>query len=885
MERKSQLNETTRTMRWMSTVLWLTIAFCACVLRSSEARAQDGKKDNQKLVARLELAAPALSPLLLHGTIPIPKSIYPRADGRSPFIIESHAPGRPLIPAQVAIVSRYPTGEADVVEITAPVELSADERPGSRVLFNVYLEPRGVASAQAPALEPRVAELFTPANKFRIGLRTRDVYGNRYWADFSGDPQGRSFGSERLLESGPYARQRRIYSTLVPVVSPAAQGAPLPHLMGAHAYITERAIDSLVRLDLRVNNGAVAGSRAEQPNESVLGMVYWESLELVVPRGWNVVPEVRDPFFGDPYDEGEVRVFPLVKPLPDGKLHMMGPQAQFERRLVLVPPGEEARAREEHANAGLGFSARGQGLWSWFEASTARYFPRRDVLASVDFVRRAKKSGKAAVRAQDAADLASLREALSTGTKHGWYVESGVIGWAHPWFVKEQGSPGGEAISTFEGHLSAAAASRDGFTYLSLLHRMNVCRQPEAAYDKQGDIVGYHRWLDSEGRIPFDFRTNGGVVMAPFRLPMNWGAPCSEQVREVVRRGVRPHYDVGTPFEKDGKLPDNSGNLMAWRPHDDQHMVRYTKNTKALVWLGNDAMAKDDLLLSAELYHLMRHESPHIPASWSAGVTLRELEKTAAAHPHEGVQVGREDGWGIDAMCAAYSVADDAWRTAHRPWFDRMSQLLSDASLPNGLFQRFINERVLGHTRYAVAQTFEHFFLIHALRCMCESVYRGVDDDRRKMLEQLALKSIDFLMWGAPWAKQLSSWQPAPPAPPLHWQGPRIGIAISLNDNYKTPPFAKDARGPNYLPLDGLGGGVEFFHPWCALSWAQEITDGRAGSGLENKYLRRGMDCGHPHESWRALLDDFAEQAQGSWSDNSANWISYLGKLQSLGLR
>lgn len=865
----------------MRSTLASSLLVCALLAIGGAPRAQD----HEKLVGRFDLAAPAISPLLMHGTLPIPKGVYPRADGRSPFLIESHGPGRPLVAAQVAIVSRYPTGEADVVELTAPVELDPAERPGTRVPLNVYLDPRGVAIAGAPKLSERVADLFSPKHKFRVGLRTRDVYGNRYWADLSGDPQWKGFGSERTLESGPHSRTRRLYSTLVPVVSPAAEGAPLPHLMGVHAYVTERAIDSLVRLDLRINNGATSGIQPEHANESVLGIVYWRELELVVPQGWNVVPEVRDPFFGDPYDEGEVRVFPIVKPLPDGKLHMMGPQAQFERRLAIVPPGEESRAREAHANAGLAFCVRGQGFWSWFDPATARYFPRRDLLASVDFVKRAKKSGKAAVRTQDASDLASLREALGTGTKKGWYVESNVIGWAHPWFVKEQGSPGGEAISTFEGHLSAAAGSRDGYTYLSLLHRMNVSRQPEAAYDKHGDVVGYHRWLDSEGRIPFDFRTNGGVVMAPFRLPMNWGAPCSEQVREVVQRGLRPHYDTGTPYEKNGNLPDTSANILAWRPHDDQHMVRYTKNTKALVWLGNDAMAKDDLRLSAELYRLMRHESPHIPASWSTGVTLRELEKLAAAHPHEGVGVGREDGWGIDAMCAAYSVADDAWRAANRRWFDRMSQLLADCQLPNGFFQRFRNERVLGHQRYAVAQTSEHFFLIHALRCMCESVYRGVDDERRKQLEGIALTAIDWLMWGPPWAKQLSSWQPAPPAPPLYWQGPRIGIAIAPDHEYKSPPFSKDPRGPNYLPPDGLGGGVEFYHPWCALTWAQEITDGRAGTGLENKYLRRGMDCGHPHQNWRDLLDDFSEQAAGSWSDNSANWISYLGKLQSLGLR
>lgn len=834
------------------------------------------------LVAQLELAAPAITPLLLRATMPVPKGVFPRADGSSPFVVESHAGEERLVPAQVSIVSRYPTGEADVVEIRAPVALAPEERPGTRVRFAVYLDSH--ATARAPTLAPEVAGLFARANRRKIGLRTRDVYGNFYWADLSGEPAAQSFGSDRVLASGPYVETRRLYATLAPLASPGATGPPLPHLMGIHAYVTERALDSAVKLDLRINNGAVAGSRAEDRLESVLGIVYWQSLELVVPKGWNVVPEVRDPFFGDPYDEGDLTVFPIVKPYADGKLHMMGPQAQFERRLVLVPRGQEARAREAHANADLAFCVRGEGLWSWFDPATARYFPRRDLLATVDFVRRFRQSGKAAVRAQDASDLADLRGTLTTGVARGWYVKANVMGWAHPWFSAGQANVGGEAINTFEGHYSAAAASRDGYTYLALLHRMNVCRQPEAAYDKEGDIVGYHRWLDAEGRIPFDYRTHGGVVMAPFRLPMNWGPPCSEQVREVVRRGLRPPYDTGTPYEKYGKWPEHTDGILAWWPHDDQHLVRYTKNTKALVWLGNDALAKDDLMLSAELYRLMRQESPHIPADWSTGITLRELEKNAAAHPHEGITVGREDGWGIDAMCAAYSVGDEAWRARNRAWFDRMSSLLCDASLPSGFIQRFNNERVLGHTRYTVAQSFEHFFLIHAMRCMCESVYRGVDDQRRSALETLALRGLDYMMWGPLWGRQLNSWQPQPPTPPLWNQGPRSGIAISPNDDYKSPPFSNaSVYGPNYVPPDGLGGGIEFFHPWAALSWAAEITDGRAGSGLDNRYLKRALDCGHPHANWRALLDDFYEQASNTSFDNSANWIGLLARLQVLG--
>lgn len=881
--------------RWASLVAAL-FSIGACGLMASPCRAHPSIQGaGEKQVARLEVTLPVHSPFLIHATLPIPKGVFPRQDGRSPFSIVNHGAGNPLVPAQVEIVSRYPTGEADVVEVLAQVDRADKEKPGAQSLYSIVLDPQDVggeptiAAAREPAVPVRVRELLARGQRGRFGLRARDVYGNTYWAELSGNVEDPSFGSLRLLKSGPFERVRRLYATMVPVPNAKPLGPPLAHLLGVHAYITERTEDECVLLDLRVNNGAIAGSREAHPLESTLGIVYWRSIELVIPEGWSVVSQVADPFQGSPYSEASTRVIPIVEPCNDGKLHMMGPQAQFERRLALVPKGGEARAREELDNAGLAFCVRGEGLWSWFDPATARYFPQRDLLASVDFFKRHGRSGKAAVRAEEAGELSQYRLAIESGAVHGYYVTSPVMGWAHPWFVKEQGSPGGEGIAMFEGYYAAAAAARDGVTRLELLHRMNVSRQPEAAYDRFGDPVGYHQWLRADGKIPFDFRTNGGIFMPPFLLPCKRGPAASDQVRFVVEHDLRPPYDQGQPFlpeEQGGSVLDRSENLLAWWPHDDQHMVRYTKNTKALVWLKNDEMAKDDLVLSAELYHLMKHESPHVEASWSHGVTLKVWEDTVKAHTHQGVLLGREDAWGIDAMCAAYSVSSPAWRAANRAWFDRMSQLMLDAALPNGLIQRFINIRLLGHNKYAVTQTFECLFLMHAIRCMNESVFRGVDEPRRRGLEALVVAGLDYLMWAQPWARGPNSWQPDPAHPTLFLNGPRQGIAIAMNDDYATPPFSDAARwGPNYLPEDGLGSGIEIFHTWLPLAYAQEITNETAGRGLDNRYLRRTLDCGMGHKDWRDLVKDLHEQTTSSSFDNSANWIGLLGKLQSFGVR
>jgi hypothetical protein len=698
------------------------------------------------------------------------------------------------------------------------------------------------------------------------------------------------FGSLRITKSGPWLRERRVYATMAPFGPASSQGPPLPHFLGVHAYIREHAGAETLDLDLRLNNGAISGSRAPTALESTLGIVYWKNLQLVLPKEWTAVSEVGDPFLGDSFVEGDSRVLTFVKPYAGGALHMMGPQAQLERRFVIVRAGKEepkeARVDASLFDPGLAFCGRGENLWSWFEDATARYFPQRGQLGSLDFVKQRSLSGKAAIRARSRANLAALRQGLETGTPKGYYVTASAMGWAHPWFVKEQGSPGGEGIAMYEGHYAAVASSREDFEYLRLLHRMNVCRQPQAAYDHRGDVVGYHAWLDDKGRIPFDFRLNGGIVMPPFLLPCARGPAASTQVYEVVLRQQRPPYDLGNPYVPEGGWPSRADCLIAWWPHDDQHYVRWTKQPKALVWLANDSMAKDDLILAAEMYHLHKHESPHLPASWSPGSTLAIMEGLVKAHPHQGLPIGREDAWGIDAMSAAYSVGTEAWRAANRAWFDRMAQLLVDGEMPTGIVQRFLNAQLFGHMKYAATQTFESLFLMHAMRTMNESVFRGVDDERREALEAIVVRGTEFLFFGPPWTKAPNSWQPDPAKPTLYWWGPRQAIAVSMNDNYATPPFCDEEHwGKNYFPPDGFGLGVEWYHAWAPLEYAARITEGREGSGTTNRFLRRAIDCGKGHKGFKDLLVDFAEQASDPTYDNSPNWIGLLGRLQALGLR
>ena len=68
---------------------------------------------------------------------------------------------------------------------------------------------------------------------------------------------------------------------------------------------------------------------------------------------------------------------------------------------------------------GVAFPMRGDGTWSWYAPETANYFPQRDFLASLDFVREGDRGGKNAVRARLGREAGELRAALETGTANG----------------------------------------------------------------------------------------------------------------------------------------------------------------------------------------------------------------------------------------------------------------------------------------------------------------------------------------------------------------------------------------------------------------------------------------------------------------------------------
>ena len=887
-----------------------------------------------RVVARMQITVPKNRPFVLHGTLPVPPDfVWPagepalelapprgprratpraaRASGAEAVAgtPEGEADAQPGaknndgVLAQVDVLVRDSTGRPAVVELAALVDLPAEVRPGRVVEFDVRVASKAVASLAAQDPRPfgeRVARLLTDPGSGPFALRTRDVFGNEYRVDLrplaadSGNLLGRAPGSVKQLASGPAKRTRRVHGALQPVPNDSSlpgsgDGAPLPHLMGVHAYITEWAADGYVSLDLRIHNGMSAGSRSPHPIEAPIGFVYWDALELLLPADWAAAPLFEDPFLGEPraeeIDGQRVTVLPLVKGYASGALHMMPPQAQFHRRLLVRPADESTQApprlsvqdaRSNPALAGLAFCTASEGLWSWFDPATASYFPQRALLCTWERFRRNSLQANPALRERFVDELFALRQVVAKGERSGSQIVSGVMGWAHPFGAPAAGVTGGGGIVFLEGQRAAASASRERIEALMLEHRMNASRQAEAAWNASGEPVGYHEWLKSE-RIPFDFRTNGRMVPPAFALPSRGGPRPDAHVAAVFDRALRPPYDRGAPQQPGGEQPGRES-IVAWLPHDGQHMVRYTKNTKALVWLAADPLARDDLMLSAELFRLMFHESPHRQEAWSSGVTLLEFEKHARRHPGQGAWIGRDQAWGIDSMSAAFALADDAWRERNLEWFRRVGRFLLKAAMPSGVLQRSSNNKIVGDERYDGAQAYETLFLTHAMRCLNEAVLAGRNERLRGALEALVLRTVDFLYSDAIFATVR-----APRPPHQERSGPRAQFAVALRDGYEKPPFSdSDHWGPTYLPPGGLAGGVELTYAPSLLGYAFRLSRASGPKGLANPYLRhllRGRKSG-----WADLVAELFLAAQRPSNDNSGNWAGLVGELQALGL-
>lgn len=750
----------------------------------------------QKQVGIVELAAPPLTHFHLRATLPVPPGTFLGTQGPKSFLVREF--GGALVPAQVEIVSRYPAAwqGADVIEVLAKVRRDPSLAPGARIRYEVHEVNAPPASAPVvPNLPAVVHQLL--ANSGAMRLRATDALGNQYSCplDLLGafTPGPGNVAPGQVLRWGPNAVQVKLYGTFVPTAPGPMPGTFLPHLMGVHAYLTVHNGERQIGLDLRFNNGA-SGLNKTTALDDPLKEVFFRSIELVMPKAWYAFGRDAHSAYGPAlFDKNGKNIFTIVRAPEGGLSHLMPTQAQFHRRMVLSPGLDTSLQDVAHVkhwieDAGLAFCQPGQmpggvPAYSWWNKSTARYFPQRHRLPELDHL------NSQSIRNQQLGELQALQATLASGQPGAFPIVSPALGWAHPWGVSYGGMTGGSEIVLYEGLDTAWAASLPGYRSLELVHQMQTDRQPVALYNLNGEPTALEQWIidvpGPDDYVPMFFY----LTLKAGNDPMGFNqAPTHQQEFVSANNLAAPWCDA----------------LRQYEPNDMQHWIRYTRAPKVLAWLGNDALAKDDLRMQAELMRLSYHHLHNSEYGHVHGTGMLEDQLYVASHPGMGIDVGRGEGWGFDVACAAYSLASPQWRATVKPWFDKVAELLATGqSTCSGIIQAFVYEKVL-EGKYRARQSFEQAILENAIKGMLETVFRGADPLRADALRTcLALSCASMTIFPA-WSTE--------------HQAPYTQIAVGPVDE-DLPLYCAT------VPADGFSDDwVDDYQTWSSFAYGYELT-------------------------------------------------------------
>jgi len=644
------------------------------------------------VVASLETETPPAEvcpSFIVHGTVPVPPQTFPRADGQYALAITDYD-GTTAVPSNISVVSYYPadaTDGADVIELAAQVQCDPSKSPGDLATYNVvvtlpYAPPStdGTSAADMLAATPGAAQPVTALlqSMESIRLRTRDILGNVYEADLlTGD-------HVRLLDFGPTRAQVRTTGVmrLVTDANNPASGCntqTYPHLFGYQAYWQVRSGEPMVHLALRLHNGFVDNDDTSAEDDALLDVLY-DQLELLIPSaaGFVVEGEPHDPQFDATSSgtSGEHTIFPLVKALGNGELHLFPHRTSFVRpALAIVQTGAEAQARQLLRRHGLAFAqpgtnSLGHQLYGWTNIETGRFGSLRARMPKLDHM------GKSALRSHWVSEHQNSRDHVQNGDTNGWFYLQPTMGAFHPVQASYGGVTGGGWID-FDGpgYDVVFASSRAGYLYYELFHRGMVARHSAVHLDADGDATSVEDWLVN-GSLPFPFfgTVPSNVSQDPFGDKAydkcingcGGGASCIQGCRTAHPTGCLRDHANGS-----GQAPWYAGALNNYSAIDYQHYVRITRQAKFLAWAGNDPLAKDALVELAEIGQLSYHQYQ----GHAAG--LRGLYNSGMSAPGQGSAIGRGQGWIVDAMVSAYSVASPAWRQLKRPWFEMFADAVA----------------------------------------------------------------------------------------------------------------------------------------------------------------------------------------------------------------
>ena len=772
---------------------------------SSPAEATLAEPPTESVLARLETQVPSGPSFILRGTIPVPPGTYDPDNltagdlsAAYPLVVRDFD-GSLVLP-QIEVVTRYPASSegAAVVELLAPVTRPTNLPTGASFTYEV-LSSQGVNLAElAPfgAFSDPLEAISVPAELIELAhhpiapyVRARDVHGNWYAASVVnnvgaqlGEP-----GATDWVRRGHVAAQFRNYATMLPFEPEGISGTPLEHLFGVHSYLGGYTGEGYLSFDVRVSN-AFSNGDGQTSADNPIGDVYFRDLEIVLPTGYGLIPMVKDQALGTSYGIGfGLTAWPLAKNPSDGTCHVFGQGFQFHRRFAIATESNLVEALEFTQRYGQGFCQPGfaQGgspLWSWWNPATSNYFPQRHALPNFESV------GREAVLAEIENDFQHITSRLATGESGAPPLTSTALGWAHPYGQDYGGVSGGLGIHIYEGVPTAWAAARNGYRHLETLHRMQMDRTRNVIFDADGTFARLDEWLQEGTSGPY-FPGNFYMVALPGHDPFDWADAPTHQEQAAESLGL---------------VPDYANDLLAYESYDMQHLIRATRAAKALAWLGNDPVAKDDLRGQAALVEMSYNLAYSSPFGHAVPTGMRADRDFVEEHPGIGMEFSRGEGWAIDTMAAAFALGEPAYREPLRQWF---RDLVDTVQLGQAQCSGFLTAELSSKTldgNYRTRQAFSHAIVENGLYGVLKSTLAGTGTAHEAILEDVLKRALYALV-------DAKYWDPVQLAPYQQ-------VAVAPLD-YSAPLFC------DVLPPDGVSENYfDFYQCWSSFAYGFEMT-------------------------------------------------------------
>jgi hypothetical protein len=220
---------------------------------------------------------------------------------------------------------------------------------------------------------------------------------------------------------------------------------------------------------------------------------------------------------------------------------------------------------------------------------------------------------------------------------------------------------------------------------------------------------------------------------------------------------------------------------------------------KVLAWLGNDALAKDELRLQAELARLSYSPLPQTPEGLFIYTGMGRDRQIVDAHPNQGFYFDRGEGWLIDTVAAAYSLGDEAWRARVRPWFEKIERLVRDGiSTCTGGMGSLVGEQGEFY-QYRVRQAISEAILQNALWSVRQSVFHEGEDRFARLSDCIARTSYHMISEPV--------WNEAEHAPWFY-------VALA----------PQDLDQPEFCTFTPLTDNVDRYQTWCSFAYGYELT-------------------------------------------------------------